>query len=116
MNRRGFFKSLALLGAAAAVAPGVFVPKFEPVRWKVVRPTIYQVNPQWVTAPYEIRFIDSPGAYDLDIFKKDSFDLYGYLHERQRREAFTRYPGDPYPPRYAMKDGYLQQVPAWIPA
>lgn len=34
-NRRSFFKSLALLASGAAVAPGIFVPKFEPVRWKV---------------------------------------------------------------------------------
>ena len=34
--RRSFFKSLAMLGAAAAGCPGIFVPKFEPVRWKVV--------------------------------------------------------------------------------
>ena len=35
-TRRSFFKSLALLGAAAAGCPGVFIPKLEPVRWKVI--------------------------------------------------------------------------------
>lgn len=35
MNTRSFFKSLAMLSAGAAIAgPGIFIPKFEPVRWK----------------------------------------------------------------------------------
>lgn len=37
-NRRTFFKSLAMLGAAAAGCPGIFVPKFEPIRWKITKP------------------------------------------------------------------------------
>jgi len=32
-DRRGFFKSLALIGAAAVGCPGIFIPKFEPVKW-----------------------------------------------------------------------------------
>ena len=35
MNRRGFFRSLVLLAGAASVSPTIFIPKFEPVRWKV---------------------------------------------------------------------------------
>lgn len=42
-NRRSFFKSLALLGAAAASCPGIFIPKFEPVKWKV-KPAV--LNPR----------------------------------------------------------------------
>jgi len=34
MNKRSFFKSLALMTAGAAVSPGIFIPKFEPVKWK----------------------------------------------------------------------------------
>jgi len=34
-NRRSFFKSLALISGAAVGCPGIFIPKFEPVRWKV---------------------------------------------------------------------------------
>lgn len=33
-DRRSFFKSLALIGAAAAGCPRIFIPKLEPVRWK----------------------------------------------------------------------------------
>jgi len=35
-TRRSFFKSLALIGSAAAGCPGIFIPKFEPVRWKSI--------------------------------------------------------------------------------
>lgn len=33
-DRRSFFKSLALLIGAASVSPMIFLPKFEPVKWK----------------------------------------------------------------------------------
>jgi hypothetical protein len=65
MNRRGFFKSLALLAGAASVSPQIFIPKFEPVRWKVIQPYdnkgwfisqfVYAVNP-WHPAESEIIF------------------------------------------------------------
>lgn len=42
-NRRSFFKSLALLGAAAG-CPGLFLPKLEPVRWKITRATPYDYD------------------------------------------------------------------------
>lgn len=35
MNTRSFIKSLALLSGAAVGCPGIFIPKLEPVRWKV---------------------------------------------------------------------------------
>lgn len=37
MNRRGFFSSLGVLLGTAAVAPSIFIPKLEPVVWKVQR-------------------------------------------------------------------------------
>lgn len=36
MNRRNFFRSLAALAGAASVSPTIFIPKFEPVRWKPI--------------------------------------------------------------------------------
>lgn len=36
-TRRSFFRSLGLLAGAASVSPTIFIPKFEPVRWKVLR-------------------------------------------------------------------------------
>ena len=38
MNRRNMLKSLAAI-FAASFAPALFIPKFEPVRWKIYAPT-----------------------------------------------------------------------------
>lgn len=35
-SRRSFLKSVALIASAASVCPNVFVPKFEPVKWKII--------------------------------------------------------------------------------
>lgn len=52
-NRRSFFKKFGVLLGAASLSPTLFIPKFEPVKWK--RNSI--VNPDWKSAPMEIRFI-----------------------------------------------------------
>lgn len=49
-NRRNFFKSLAMLAGAASISPQIFIPKFEPVKWKVSRFTTF--------------FYDAPPIYD----------------------------------------------------
>lgn len=75
MNRRSFFKSLALIAGAAAAAPQVFVPKFEPVHWRVIKPEpyksfYYEINPEWIAAPYEMAFVsalNSPNFSSLAI-------------------------------------------------
>lgn len=58
MNRRDFFNTIARVAAAASVSPTIFIPKFEPVKWKVERPGNwkYVINPQWLEAPYELGF------------------------------------------------------------
>jgi hypothetical protein len=38
MNRRKFFNALAALAGAISLSPNIFVPKFEPVHWKVLTP------------------------------------------------------------------------------
>jgi len=63
MNTRSFFKSLALLAAGAAVAPGIFVPKFEPVRWKVLTPQIHGCT-------FEQYLIDQTPIYDALILSE----------------------------------------------
>lgn len=45
MNRRHFFKSLATVAGAASVSPLIFIPKFEPVRWR--RPALTQSLMIW---------------------------------------------------------------------
>ncbi len=38
----GFFKSLALMAGAASISPQIFIPKFEPVKWKVTPANAYE--------------------------------------------------------------------------
>lgn len=58
MNRRGFIAGMA------ALAPLIFLPKIEPVRWKrspaglwQFETRVYHFNPEWTTAKYEICFV-----------------------------------------------------------
>lgn len=92
MNRRGFFKSLAALTAAAS-APGIFIPKFDPVRWKVLNTTsgILVPNPAWINAPYELMFIAEGGYWSQK------------LREIPRNLELTD-PKNIYPVRYALTD------------
>jgi hypothetical protein len=53
MNRRSFFRSLALLSSAAVAAPNIFLPKFEPVRWRILQAKTLVVNLEWLDARYE---------------------------------------------------------------
>jgi hypothetical protein len=58
MNRRGFITGLgAILGAATA--PGLFLPKIEPVRWKLnhIEAVRWKLNPAWERAEHEIELI-----------------------------------------------------------
>ncbi len=71
MNTRSFFKSLALITAGAVVAPGLFIPKLEPARWKIRSPRAI-LNPEWVTAKYEVFFYGMPPIYDSSIFENDN--------------------------------------------
>lgn len=49
--------------AGASSAPGLFLPKFEPVHWKIIRVP----NPQWVTAEYEFYYLDYAGKWDFSM-------------------------------------------------
>jgi len=63
-NRRSFFRSLALIGSAAAGCPGLFIPKFEPVKWKRSISPESIVNPQWEYADYKVYFIENDAVFD----------------------------------------------------
>lgn len=69
-NRRNFFKSLAMLTGAASLSPQIFIPKFEPVRWKR--------NPAWMTAQYECVFIDCPPLYDEGVLLLSPQGIFPY--------------------------------------
>lgn len=64
-DRRSFFKSLAMIGAAAVGCPGIFIPKPEPVRWIL--------NPQWEECTEEATFIRSATFNGRNFFGKWTF-------------------------------------------
>lgn len=60
-TRRSFFASLALIGAGAATAPGIFIPKFEPVWWKPDKFVLTREKLTELTTALRIR--DHTGAW-----------------------------------------------------
>lgn len=66
MNRRSFFSSLGALVGAASLSPTIFIPKFEPVKWK----RIVVPNKGWFVAEFEQYFIDAGAMYDKIIFHR----------------------------------------------
>ena len=71
MNRRSFFSSLAAFAGAASLSPNIFIPKFEPVKWKV---RTWRRNPGWFVAQYKC-FIDMPPGYGQMIFHRRETEL-----------------------------------------
>ena len=91
MQLRSFFKSVALFGAGAAVVgPQIFIPKFEPVRWRAMR-----------SLPTKECFLYEHArsmprdqiAWDVSHIVKDSHGALRYV--RFSSEDFIRYFGDP---------------------
>ena len=64
MNKRNFFRSLALIAGAASISPQIFIPIFEPVRWKPARKYAV-INPDWETAHYELDFRGLHGKWNF---------------------------------------------------
>ncbi len=58
MNRRGFFKTLAVATAGFAILPPATT--YQRV-WKAA--SAIRVNPAWIDAPYEAAFIFDPRAF-----------------------------------------------------
>lgn len=56
MNRRGFFKTLAAATAGFTILPPATT--YQRI-WKATK----QVNPAWVSAPYEVGFLFNPMDY-----------------------------------------------------
>lgn len=65
-TRRSFFRSLGLLAGAASVSPTIFIPKFEPVRWKVLLPEV-----EFTEVIYHPR--DYMGCWDLVFGRPSGF-------------------------------------------
>ncbi len=66
-DRRGFFKVFGVLAAAASVSPTIFIPRFEPVRWKRRSCLMAVPNPAYETAKYEWSCVDMPILFDRKI-------------------------------------------------
>jgi len=79
-NRRGFFKSLGLIAAGSAGFPGIFIPKFEPVKWKVARP-----KHGWMRAEFRYYILQQPAQYDQVI-------LHFYEDDTPVEVGFHTYP------------------------
>jgi hypothetical protein len=112
MNRRSFLTGLC------AVAPLLFLPKFESVKWKRTAQQLWVPNPKYATAPFEIRFLDEPAKYhpdifkDVVVFKPHNWEVHGYLHERLHMESF--FESNHLLRRYECVNGYFREVPAYI--
>lgn len=65
MNRRSFFSSIAAFAGAASLSPNIFIPKFEPVKWKAIVPP-----PKFLScSAFTQFFIDQAPVYDKSILK-----------------------------------------------
>lgn len=65
MKRRGFFKTLAGIVGGLAVSPMVFIPKFEPIPWKIVKRGPWPIS----CAAFTQFLIDQQPHYDAEILK-----------------------------------------------
>lgn len=75
MNRRGFFKKLALATAAFSILPTATTYART---WKIApESSVWIPNPEWELAPYQMSYIWHPGA--VAVFPKGTFDIGGYL-------------------------------------
>lgn len=66
MNRRSFFNSLALIGAAVSASPHIFIPKFESVTWK----RSFTPAPFLEEFKYEIQRSDTYGLWDVMLLRR----------------------------------------------
>ena len=62
MNRRGFFSTLAKASAGFTILPAATT--YERI-WRVQRGPIRYVNPEWISAPYNITYIHFPWQVEI---------------------------------------------------
>lgn len=103
MNKRDFFRSLAVAACGTLVAPGLFLPKLEKVNWKRRR-LVSIPNPDYVNATYEIGFYAHPSIAEHFVY--------------DRRNGLYRMPSICYPVRGNEIDekGQLISIPPFIMA
>lgn len=100
MDRRGFFKSLALMAGAVSVSPTIFIPKFEPVKWKRAAQFTHSwaINPEWVNAPFEPRLYFGEWTFTF----------------KEMGQPVN--PACSFPMRYKFENGVYVEVPPFIDA
>ena len=87
MNRRSFFKTLAVAAAGFSVLPSATT--YARAKWvKQASSGIYVVNPAWVNAPYEVAWFV---CGDPKTITKEN--MCGYIFPKD--DYFTRYPIGP---------------------
>jgi hypothetical protein len=67
-SRRSFFKKFGVLIGAASLSPTLFIPKFEPVKWKVMSEPVRWLivpNPEYFVAKYEWGIMTAQGLADV---------------------------------------------------
>lgn len=118
MDRRSFFKDIAIIGVAS-----LFLPKIEAVRWS--RPKRRQIhvvrNPEWVSARYEIYIVDQPPLFDETILQEMTMSdgtIRSMMMLDRKRGGFPitlprrdrLYPGC----RYAYENGTWRQIHPFV--
>lgn len=92
MNRRTFFKSLAIAAAGFSILPSA--TSYDR-KWAKANSDLWVPNPEYFNAPYEIAFISYEGS------------LSGLLIDRERDNSLKERPGfirDEFPLRFRTKE------------
>lgn len=88
IDRRSFFKSFAALIGAASLSPQIFIPKFEPVKWKVIKCGAPNgglrviPNPDYESTNYTLAIISHDGKLPCEFphpIRGNEFDSKGNL-------------------------------------
>jgi len=104
-DRRSFFKQLAIGVASFAILPSAatYSRIWKP---KAIVPVRYEVNLDWVNAPFEVNF----RWKTANVMEKE-----GLLLKRKPGEP-SMTEGDPFPVRFVLKNGNFVRVPAYVEA
>lgn len=80
-NRRSFFKSLALIGSAAVGCPGIFIPKFESIKWKLAERKVILWDENGIGTLTTSLILQR----NLELFAKSFSPIWAMYHEPPKR-------------------------------
>lgn len=91
-SRRSFFAQLAVAVAGTVVAPSILARCApDAFKWRKTTHGLYVVNPEWLTAEYEIRFLFEPGMLTPCLMSREGDSAASYSPkpgQRFIRESF----------------------------